>query len=142
MSADMENYIKMYRVRQQKHVTTAKKLSRADILILDEFGYVPLENMSYIKIVRNADVIGSNADGSCSVTANIGHNQQTVPCTVDNNNSMAAIYIDGINQCLLIKQLPATSDSYICSNHAKTGADTKSAKYSSQNPEQIRYEYR
>ena len=53
--------------------------------------------MSYIKIVRNADVIGSNADGSCSVTANIGHNQQPVPCTVDNNKSMAAIYIDGIN---------------------------------------------
>ena len=74
-----------------------QKISRADILILDEFGYVPLENMSYIKIVRNADVIGSNADGSCSVTSNIGHNQQTVPCTVDNNNSMAAIYIDGIN---------------------------------------------
>ena len=37
---------------------------------------------NYIKIVRNADVIGSNADGSCSATANIGHNQQTVPCTV------------------------------------------------------------
>lgn len=25
-----------------------KKLSRADILILDEFGYVPLENMSLL----------------------------------------------------------------------------------------------
>ena len=52
---------------------------------------------NYIKIVRNAEVIGSNADGNSSVTVNIGHNQQTVPCTVDNNNSIAAIYIDGIN---------------------------------------------
>ena len=53
--------------------------------------------MSYFIICRYAYLIGSNADGSWSVTANIGHNQQTVPCTVDNNNSMAAIYIDGIN---------------------------------------------
>lgn len=51
---------------------------------------------NYIKIARNAGVIASNADGSLSISVNIGHVEQTVPCTVD-NNLMVAIYIDGID---------------------------------------------
>ena len=33
-----------------------------------------------------------------------------------------------INQCLLIKQLSVTSNSYICSGHARIGTDAKEHK--------------
>lgn len=48
---------------------------------------------NYIKIVRKADVIGSNENGVPSITFDIGHFLQKVSCTVDNYS----IYIDGID---------------------------------------------
>ena len=52
---------------------------------------------NYIKIIRDGKVVAYNADGSFLIDAEIGHNQQTTLCKVDNFNSDAAIYINNIN---------------------------------------------
>lgn len=51
-----------------------------------------------------------------------------IPGDLSSQSRFVKVAFTKLNSCLLIKQISATSSSYICSSHARSGTDAKERK--------------
>ena len=101
----------------------ARKMSRKDLAVATGYSETQIGRLERGKIKNPAYKMIAEIED----TFHINMNQELESLQGNKkNNEMEEIL--KINKCLLIKQLSVTSNSYICSGHARIGTDAKEHK--------------